>query len=119
MEKALKKTSLSSSSLSDSSLDDLLCFDNLRSLGDKLIVYDLCSGKGLASFFLSFMFPFATIRMIDFEQKIELGHLKVLPNVYYQYLDIYSDQFLQVRIIIVVFIDCNYQFHHLDIQTRY
>jgi len=108
MEKALKKKTLSSSSssssessessesLSESSLDDLLSFNNLRSLGTRLIIYDLCSGKGLASFFLSFMFPLATIRMIDFEKKIKLGHLTVLSNVNYQYLDIYSDQFLQV-----------------------
>ena len=96
MENALKKAS-SSSALSESSLDDLLCFDNLRSLGNRMIIYDLCSGKGLASFFLSFMFPQSTIRMIDFERKIKLGHLSVLPNVYYQYLDIYSDEFLQVK----------------------
>ena len=60
----------------------------------KLIIYDLCCGKGLASLWLSVnTYPNATIYMIDNNRKTNREFLKdrqSFPNLHFEPLDLYS-----------------------------
>lgn len=58
---------------------------------DKLVFFDLCSGKGLLSIFLSKTYPTATIHMIDHNPKMVLTHLESTPNVHFHLMDLFSE----------------------------
>jgi len=74
---------------------NLLSFECLQSLNknEQLVFYDICSGKGIASFILSFMFPNSKIHMVDFNKSLKLGHLNEIKNVQFKYIDLYSSEF--------------------------
>lgn len=63
----------------------------------QLRFYDICCGRGIASFFLSFMFPHTQIILIDSNQNIKLDHFKIpqCQHLEYYYYDIYSEEFYQ------------------------
>eukprot|EP01041_Mallomonas_annulata_P002220 gene2220-4315_t len=73
----------------------LILLTRLRQLGQRLTIYDVCSGKGLSSFFATFFLPEARIVMIDFNAKIRLDHLKnpICTNISYEHMDIYKQTF--------------------------
>jgi tRNA1(Val) A37 N6-methylase TrmN6 len=77
--------------------DDVLSFQALCILdrANRLVIYDICSGKGISSFFLSFMFPNAIINMVDFDKDLKLEHIGILDNVNYNHADIHSEAFEQ------------------------
>jgi hypothetical protein len=61
-----------------------------------LAFYDICSGKGIASFFLSFLFPHSKIILIDSDPTMKLDHLLIsqCSHVKYFNYNIYSNEFL-------------------------
>eukprot|EP01103_Thecamoeba_quadrilineata_P013732 TRINITY_DN3900_c0_g1_i1.p1 TRINITY_DN3900_c0_g1~~TRINITY_DN3900_c0_g1_i1.p1 ORF type:complete len:246 (+),score=46.28 TRINITY_DN3900_c0_g1_i1:3-740(+) len=54
----------------------------------QVVLFDVCSGKGFLSCLLSFLYPSTQIYMIDKDTKINLTHLKSLPNVTMKTFDI-------------------------------
>lgn len=79
----------------DRTFGPLLSFEALKLNESKIKFYDVCSGKGLTSFFLAFLFPSVQIVMVDFNANIRLDHLRSdrLKNVSYEHLDIHSSAF--------------------------
>jgi hypothetical protein len=61
----------------------------------RLVFYDICSGRGISSFFLSFLFPNSRIRMIDSDSKMKLNHFEIpqCQHVKHFNFDIYNDDF--------------------------
>jgi len=62
--------------------------------GEGLLFLDLCSGKGCLATLLSFVFPKATIIMVDNDTRMKLPHVKARPNIKYHYADIRSKFFM-------------------------
>ena len=64
---------------------------------NSLIFYDICSGKGISSFFLSFLFPNSKIIMIDNNSSIKLQHLSLpqCQNIQFYNFNIYSEECFQ------------------------
>lgn len=60
-----------------------------------LVLFDICSGKGFTSCLLSFKFPDIQIYMVDKSKKMNLEHLKSLPNVKFENIDIKRTNMVQ------------------------
>jgi len=57
---------------------------------ENVVLFDVCSGKGYAATLLSFIFPTLKIFMIDKDTKMNLSHLKALPNVQMVHFDLFK-----------------------------
>eukprot|EP01127_Copromyxa_protea_P006816 TRINITY_DN1678_c0_g1_i1.p1 TRINITY_DN1678_c0_g1~~TRINITY_DN1678_c0_g1_i1.p1 ORF type:complete len:224 (-),score=19.29 TRINITY_DN1678_c0_g1_i1:55-726(-) len=57
---------------------------------ERLVFFDMCSGKGYLSCLLSFVYPEATIIQIDNNRKMNMSHLEKLPNVEFHILNIFD-----------------------------
>ena len=69
---------------------DGTCADDPLGDGDGVVLFDLCSGKGFTSIFLSHRYPKARILMFDFDRKMNLKHLPSLaPRVSFHRLNLY------------------------------
>jgi hypothetical protein len=73
--------------------DQFVSFESLKELKSNFVIFDICSGKGVASFFLAFMFPEAIIKMIDKDKDLKLEHIRVHTNISYQHADIHDPLF--------------------------
>lgn len=96
IEHVLKKETLALPDIcSTCNNDDNVEFGTILSLEKDIVFYDICSGKGVASSFLTLMFPQAHIKMVDFDNFLNLEHLQLpcMQNVSYNHLDIYTDAF--------------------------
>lgn len=72
---------------------DGTCADDPLGDGDGVVLFDLCSGKGFTSIFLSHRYPKARILMFDFDRKMNLKHLPSLaPRVSFHRLNLYDDE---------------------------
>lgn len=71
---------------------ELLSFEYLKRHQSKLVFLDMCSGKGIQSFLMTFLLPEADIVMIDFNAKIKLEHLQHprMQKIKFMHLDIYA-----------------------------
>lgn len=76
--------------------EPLLTFSAIRRNASNLVFYDVCSGKGILSFLLCFLFPdIPKIVMIDFNLNMKLDHLKAecCKCITYKQCDIYTENF--------------------------
>ncbi len=74
----------------------LLSFELITELQDRLDFYDICSGKGIASFFICLMFPLCKITLVDFDNKINFSYLetpRLLAAMRRVHMDIYLPSF--------------------------
>jgi hypothetical protein len=71
---------------------ELLTFEYLKRYQNKLVFLDMCSGKGIQSFLMTFLLPGSDIVMIDFNAKIKLEHLQHprMHKIKFMHLDIYA-----------------------------
>lgn len=72
---------------------DLSTFEALREHQDKLVFYDMCCGKGLLSFLLTFLFPSARIKMVDHNRNMNMQYLSVprFRNTEFVLMDLFLD----------------------------
>ena len=78
--------------------EPLLTFTSIRENMASIVIYDVCSGKGILSFLLSLLFPdIPKIVMIDSDANMKLEHLdsKYCSRITYKHCDIYSQDFSQ------------------------
>jgi hypothetical protein len=76
--------------------ENFLSFAAIRYFSNRLVFYDICSGKGITAFLLAFMFPqIPKIVMVDNNSKIKLDHLSIsrCQNVEYQHFDVFTHTF--------------------------
>ncbi|KAL3918391.1 MAG: hypothetical protein SGPRY_006039 [Prymnesium sp.] len=67
--------------------------EELTSCGGRgVVVFDVCSGKGLGSTLLSFLLPNARIIMLDANGQMELAHVKSRPNLSFHHVDIFREE---------------------------
>jgi hypothetical protein len=61
----------------------------------RLTFFDICSGRGISSFFLSFLFPNSKILLIDSDSTMKLNHFEIPQCQHVQHFNynIYSDEF--------------------------
>ena len=59
--------------------------------GTGLVVFDVCSGKGVASLLLSVALPGCRVVMVDSNAKMDLSHLSGRANVEFHALSVYDD----------------------------
>jgi hypothetical protein len=63
-----------------------------RDDGDGVLIFDLCSGRGITGTILALEWPRAHIHMVDLEKTgaVRLDHVAALPNLAYHYHDLYA-----------------------------
>ena len=74
----------------------LLSFEAITESQDQLSFYDICSGKGVASFFLCLMFPLCEVTLVDFDKKINFEYLecpRLKNSMRKVHMDIYLPSF--------------------------
>jgi hypothetical protein len=94
-DKALRRASLPDTPFAEevnSDVDIDLSFSALRRRQSDLLFLDVCSGKGILSFLLTFLFPTAKVVMIDFNAKIKRDHLSHprFHQVSFVHVDLYT-----------------------------
>eukprot|EP00966_Prymnesium_polylepis_P038186 885318-Prymnesium_polylepis.1 len=65
--------------------------ERIQGGGEGMVVFDVCSGKGLGATLLSFLLPKGKIVMLDANGHMELSHVQARPNLSFRHLDIFSD----------------------------
>ncbi|KAL0482934.1 hypothetical protein AKO1_007291 [Acrasis kona] len=55
----------------------------------KIVFFDCCSGKGFTSVMLSLLYPDSKIWMLDKDLKMNIDHIKSLPNINFEHFYIY------------------------------
>lgn len=71
-------------------------FPALLFFAPRLVLFDICAGKGILSFLLAFMLPAVRVVMMDCNKKIQLDHLNIdqcKAVVQFEVIDIYSSLF--------------------------
>lgn len=93
----LEARSILDSTLVNTESIDIHEFSNCKALQERLVFFDICSGKGILSFLLASMFPLSKIHMIDFNSKIKADHLRDnhCKNINYMHMDIFQESFYE------------------------
>jgi hypothetical protein len=95
VELMLRRVTCSTVEHEDSDDDCILDFKLIKEYQHQLVFYDICSGKGIASFFISLLFPKSQIIMIDFDASIKMEHIEIsqCSNITFIHMDIYHNNF--------------------------
>lgn len=72
---------------------DLIAFEALKLHQDRIVFYDICCGKGILSFLLTFLFPRSKIVMLDNNTSMNLEYLSDsrFSNTSFLCVDLFSD----------------------------
>mmetsp|Transcript_10353 Transcript_10353/g.30894 ORF Transcript_10353/g.30894 Transcript_10353/m.30894 type:complete len:156 (+) Transcript_10353:238-705(+) len=64
--------------------------ERMSSGGEGMVVFDVCSGKGLGATLLSFLLPRGRVVMLDSNGGMDLSHLRARPNLSFRHVDLFS-----------------------------
>ena len=63
-----------------------------RERSEKVVFFDMASGKGFTSIVLAKKFPSSTVHMLDNNKNMNLSHLDAVPTVQFKNIDLFSEE---------------------------